>query len=81
MSRLIRGLWYCEALMPDGSALTTQPVGYDQVAVEIGLLGASRAILRRVPRSRARWEFLAPYEASDPPVWGEDTEEETEIAA
>ena len=72
--RLVRGLWYCVALHADGTAETTQPVEYDQAAVEATLLNAQRVILRLVPRSRARWEYTAPWEASDPPVWGNPSE-------
>ena len=73
MSRLVRGLWYCVALHADGTAETTQPTTYDQAAVTAPLLNAERVILRSVPRSRAPWESRAPYEASDPPKWGEET--------
>jgi hypothetical protein len=34
-----------------------------------GGLGMLLAVLRRVPDTRAKWEFRAPYEASDPPRW------------
>ena len=74
MSRLHRGLWYCVALHADGRAETTQPTTYDQAAVTAPLLNAERVILRSVPRSRAPWESRAPYEASDPPVWGNSSE-------
>jgi hypothetical protein len=70
--RLIRGLWFVEARTPDGSVFLTQPAEYDQAAVEapqLGEEGVARAILRRVPDTRAKWEFRAPYEASDPPRW------------
>jgi hypothetical protein len=72
MSRLHRGLWYCVALHADGTAETTQPTTYDQAAVTAPLLNAERVILRRVPHSRAPWEYVAPYEASDPPRWGDE---------
>jgi len=72
MGRLYRGLWYCEGVFADGSAITTQPVPYDQAAVEAPMLGASGVYLKLAHRSRAAWEFLANYEASDPPVWGQD---------
>ena len=70
--RLIRGLWFVEVRTPDGGVFLTQPVEYDQAAVEapqLGELGAARAILRPVPNTRAKWEFIAAYEASDPPRW------------
>jgi len=73
--RLVRGLWYCEARMADGSKFYTLPVNYDQAAAEAPMLGEDgvpRVILRRLPDSRARWEFVAAFEASDPPVWGAD---------
>ena len=70
--RLVRGKWFVEARMPDGSYFLSQPVEYDQAATEapqLGEQGAASAILRRVPLSRARWEYLAPFEASDRPEW------------
>jgi hypothetical protein len=70
--RLIRGLWYCEARFADGGVMLTQPAEYDIAAVEapqLGELGIARAILRRVPDTRARWETRAPYEATDKPHW------------
>jgi hypothetical protein len=73
VSRLTRGLWYVEALHDDGSAETTQPVPYDMAAIlapMLGEAGALRAILRRVPGTRAPWEYRAPWEATDPPMWG-----------
>ena len=73
MSRLVRGLWYCVALHADGRAETTQPTTYDQAAIEAPLIGAKIVLLRKVPHSRAPWESRAPYEASDPPKWGDET--------
>jgi hypothetical protein len=70
--RLVRGLWYCVALHADGTAETTQPVPYDQAVVEAPLIGAESVWLCKVPRSRALWEYVATYEASDPPKWGRD---------
>jgi len=32
---------------------------------------AIRARMKQVPGTRAPWEYLAPYEASDKPVWNE----------
>jgi hypothetical protein len=75
MSRLYRGLWYCEAHYPDGLIFITQPVEYDQAAVTAPLLGALWVILRPIPHTRARWEYLAPYEASDPPKWTDESED------
>ena len=72
MSRLVRGLWYCVALHADGTAETTQPTTYDQAAVEASMIGARSVWLRKVPRSRSRWEYVAAYEASDPPKWISD---------
>ena len=75
MSRLHRGLWYCEARMADGSWFVTQPAVYDIAAITapmLGEVGAVSAILRRIPASRAPWEARACYEASDPPRWGVD---------
>ena len=73
--RLVRGLWYCEARLSDGSKFYTLPVSYDQAAAEAPMLGEDgvpRVILRRTPDSRAAWEFRANWEASDPPRWGTD---------
>ena len=70
--RLVRGLWFVEARRADGSVFLAQPAEYDLAAVEapqLGELGMRRAILRRVPDTRARWEYVAPWEASDPPRW------------
>jgi hypothetical protein len=61
--------------MADGSKFYTLPVNYDQAAAEapqLGEDGVPRVILRRLPDSRARWEFVAPFEASDNPRWGEE---------
>jgi hypothetical protein len=75
MGRLVRGLWHVEATFPGRIAMEPPyPVEYDHAAVlapMIGEDGATRAILRRLPGSRARWEYLAPWEASDLPQWGE----------
>ncbi len=75
MSRLHRGLWFVHATRPDGTPFLTQPAEYEVAAVEAPQLGGSgiaiRAILRHLPGSRARWEYLAPFEASDRPQWGE----------
>ena len=73
--RLVRGKWFVEARMPDGSYFLTQPGDYDQAAIDapqLGELGAASAILRRVPASRAAWEYRAPWEASDNPRWGDE---------
>ena len=75
MSRLYSGLWYVVGTFPDGTAFVTQPVEYDQAAVEAPMLGeegAVSAILRRIPKTRAAWESRACFEASDPPRWGDD---------
>ena len=75
MSRLVRGLWHVEARFHDRLVVVPPyPVPYDQAAVLAPLMGeegAISAILRRLPGSRARWEFAAPFEATDPPKWGE----------
>ena len=41
------------------------------LALILGEEGVVGAILRPVPGTRASWEFRAPFEASDPPRWGE----------
>lgn len=73
MSRLWRGLWHVEARYPDRLAVEPKyPVVYDaaaRLAPVLGEEGAGSAILRRVPGTRARWEYLAPWEASDAPDW------------
>ena len=76
MSRLIRGLWQVEVRR--GDVLDLEPHGfalpYDdaaRLAPDLADEGVERAILRRIPRTRARWERLPCFEASDPPVWGE----------
>jgi hypothetical protein len=74
MSRLTRGLWFVEARFADGGVMLSQPAEYDQAAILAPMLGEEgvvRAILRPVPGTRAPWEFRAPFEASDPPRWGE----------
>ena len=74
--RLHRGLWHVEARYPDRLAIEPpHPLPYDMAAVLAGIVGAAggvRVILRRVDGTRARWEWLAPFEASDPPRWGEE---------
>jgi hypothetical protein len=76
MSRLVRGLWHVEVRYPDRLAIEPPyPVPYDQAvewAAVIAGSGPSSAILRRVPDTRARWEYLAPYEATDRPRWGDE---------
>ena len=79
MSRLHRGLWQVEAHYPDH--IVMEPTGFAlsyedaaTLAASLGEDGATRAILRRVPGSRASWEYLMPFEASDKPVWGEPNE-------
>jgi hypothetical protein len=76
MSRLYRGLWQIEVRR--GDVLDFEPHGlsvpYDdaaRLAPDLAEEGVERAILRMVPGTRARWEYVAPFEASDPPVWGE----------
>ena len=73
--RLIRGLWFIHGTRAAGSPLVSQPVEYDNAATEAPQLGeagiVARAILRRLPGTRAPWESRAPFEASDAPVWGE----------
>ncbi len=34
--------------------------------------GIVRATLLRIPGTRARWEFVATFKASDQPKWGEE---------
>ena len=73
MSRLIRGLWLVQATTADGSTFVSQPAEYDVAAVLAPMLGEEgvrRAILRPVPGTRARWESLACFEASDLPGVG-----------
>ena len=76
MSRLHRGLWHVEARYADRLALEPAlPIPYDQAAILAPMLGESgalSAVLRRVPGTRARWEYVARYEASDRPQWGDD---------
>ena len=70
--RLVRGLWSIDARFADGGAMTTAPMEYEVAAILVSMLGEEgvvRAILRRIPDTRARWEARAPYEASDKPVW------------
>ncbi len=72
--RLVRGLWSIDARFADGGAMTTAPMEYDQAAILAPMLGEEgvvRAILRPIPGTRAPWEYRAPFEASDPPRWGE----------
>ena len=72
--RLVRGLWSIDARFADGGAMTTAPMEYDQVAILAEMLsdeGVVRAILRKLPDTRAPWEYRAPWEASDPPRWGD----------
>ncbi|HSW41307.1 MAG TPA: hypothetical protein VLM76_02230 [Patescibacteria group bacterium] len=74
MSRLYRRLWHVEVRHADRLAcVPAWPLPYEWAAVLAGLLGQEddvrSAILRPVPGSRARWEWLAPFEASDPPRW------------
>lgn len=75
MSRLVRGLWHVEAKYPDRLVMDPPfPLDYDLAAVLApmhGQDGAISAVLRRVPGTRARWEYQAPFEASDNPKWGE----------
>ena len=76
MSRLYRGLWQVEArfgdhlrMEPFTAALTYEDA--ERLAPTLGEEGALSVILRRVPYSRARWEYAAPFEATDNPSWGE----------
>ena len=72
---MIRGLWIVHCTAADGSVWISQPAEYDVAAVIAPMLGEDgvrRAILRVVPGTRARWESIACYEASDRPVWGTD---------
>jgi hypothetical protein len=75
MSRLHRSLWHVEAHYPSRIVIEPQwPVTHDDASTLAPLLGeegARSAILRRVGGTRAAWEFIAPFEASDPPQWGE----------
>jgi len=75
MSRLHRSLWQVEARYPDRIAIEPPwPVTHDDASILAPMLGehgASSAILRRVPGTRAAWEYVAPWEASDKPEWGE----------
>jgi len=74
--RLVRGLWQVEATWPDRLTMEPRvPLDYDLAAILAPMLGedgALRAILRRVPGTRAVWESRAPFEASDNPRWGEE---------
>ena len=73
MSRLVRGLWQVEVFFGDHRGF--EPAGYAvthddaQVLALTPLDNARRAVLRRVPGTRAPWESRAPFEASDPPNW------------
>jgi len=75
MSRLHRSLYQIEARYPDRIAIEPPwPVTHDDASIlapQLGEHGARSAILRRVPGTRAAWESRAPFEASDPPIWGE----------
>ena len=71
--RLVRGLWSIDARFADGGAMTTAPMEYDVAAILAAMLGEEgvvRCILRRVPDTRAPWEYRACFEASDAPRWG-----------
>lgn len=76
MSRLVRGLWTVYARFADGGGMLTQPEDYDVAAIIAAQFGETgeivRATLLRIPGTRARWEFIAPWEASDPPRRGDD---------
>ncbi len=75
MGRLHRGLWTVHARFADGGGMLTQPEEYDVAAIIAAQLGETgeviRATLIRLPNTRAPWEYRAPFEASDPPRWGE----------
>lgn len=74
--RLVRGLWTVHARFAGGGGMLTQPEEYDVAAIIAAQLGETgevvRATLLRLPGTHARWESRAPFEASDPPRWGED---------
>lgn len=72
MSRLVRGLWHAEFTFAD--RITVEPeyaVPYHQAEVFLATPpeGALRGVLRRVPLTRAIWEYIAPFEATDTPRW------------
>ena len=71
-----RGLWTVHARFADGGGMLTQPEEYDVAAIIAPQLGETgrivSATLLRLPNTRAAWETRAPWEASDPPVWGAD---------
>jgi hypothetical protein len=73
MSRLHRSLWHVEATFEGRIAIEPPyPIEYDMAAILAPMMGedgAKRAVLRRVPGTRAPWEFRAAFEASDPPDW------------
>ena len=77
MSRLWRGLWRVEVRR--GEEIIVEPrhfaLPYDdaaKLAPTLGEEGWLRAHLRRDPGSRAAWETVACFEASDPPRWGDE---------
>lgn len=76
MSRLVRGLWQVRWTFVDRLAFEPEVAApYHQA--ELFLVappdGALSGRLERVPDTRAPWEFVAPFEATDPPRWGADT--------
>ena len=74
MGRLHRGLWQVLARFEDHYEVAPREFAlpYDdaaRLAPVLGEEGAKSAVLIRVPGTRARWEYVAPYEASDKPQW------------
>lgn len=75
MSRLARGLWHVRWRYEDRLLLEPEyPVPYHQAELFLVVPpgGALGGRLVRVPFTRAPWEFVAPFEASDKPRWGEE---------
>ena len=74
MGRLYRGLYRVEVTRSEpGFDLTHEDA--ERLALELvedPLVVRARVV--RVPGTRAPWEYRAPYEASDPPKWGEEQE-------